>query len=106
MSKGWEQYRDLQVELVVSAGSARLKVEEAMAQLTEGAIIELDAEATEPLRILLGGRCIARGECSLDGDRVEVRVARIASPDGDDVASDSDPAAADRSPSRWAGSST
>ena len=106
MSKGWEQYRDLQVEMVVSAGSARLKVDDAVAQLHEGAIIELDAEATEPLRIMLGGRCIARGECSLDGDRVEVRVARIAAHDGDDAAADSDPPSSDRSSSRWAGSST
>lgn len=105
MSKGWERFHDLQVELVVAAGVAHLRVEDAIGQLKEGEIITLDSAADEPLRILLGSRCIAEGECALDGDRVEVRVSRITGCDGG-AARDSDPAAADRLTGRWADSST
>ena len=106
MSKGWEPFHDMQVELVVAAGAVRLRVEDAMAQLRDGAIITLDVAADEPLAILLGNRCIARGECVLDGDRVEVRVSSIVGAATEPGERDSDPPSDDRLTGRWAGSST
>lgn len=67
---------DIPVRLSVEAGTARLPLS-ALLALDEGAIVELDRLADDPLDILANGKLIARGEIVTIGDRLSIRVIQI-----------------------------
>jgi flagellar motor switch protein FliN len=59
---------DIQVELSVELGRARIPLRELLA-LTPGVVLELDRTAGEPVDVLVNGRVVARGEVVVvDGD--------------------------------------
>lgn len=72
----YDRVADIPIRLSVEAGSARLPLA-ALLALDQGAIVELDRLADDPLDILANGKLIARGEIVTVGDRLAVRITDI-----------------------------
>lgn len=69
----------IKVNLTVEVGHARLTLEELL-RLNEGAVVELDRMAGDPLDILVNGTQIARGEVVVVGERFGIRFSEIVDP--------------------------
>ncbi|MEY4376982.1 MAG: hypothetical protein RJB26_1532 [Pseudomonadota bacterium] len=70
---------DVGVNVTLEVGRTRLAVRELL-QLTQGAILELDRLAGEPLDVLVNGVRVARGEVVVVNDRFGVRLTEVVSP--------------------------
>ena len=70
---------DVGVNVTLEVGRTRLAVRDLL-QLTQGAILELDRLAGEPLDVLVNGVCVARGEVVVVNDRFGVRLTEVISP--------------------------
>lgn len=70
---------DVGVNVTLEVGRTRLAVRDLL-QLTQGAILELDRLAGEPLDVLVNGVCVARGEVVVVNDRFGVRLTEVVSP--------------------------
>lgn len=77
---------DLEIELVVELGNARLTVRE-LANLGKDDVIELDRLASQPLDVRAGGRIFARGEVVVVDDRVALRITDMPGDGAGEVAS-------------------
>jgi flagellar motor switch protein FliN/FliY len=64
---------EIEVDLSVELGSAVLPVHHLL-RLGRGAIIELDSLETDPLRIYVNNKLVARGEVRIDDGRLSVAV--------------------------------
>ena len=69
----------VKVAMTVEVGRTRLTLEELL-RLNEGAVVELDRMAGDPLDILVNGTPIARGEVVVVGDRFGIRFGEIVDP--------------------------
>jgi len=69
----------IKVNMTVEVGHARLTLEELL-RLNEGAVVELDRMAGDPLDILVNGTQIARGEVVVVGERFGIRFSEIVDP--------------------------
>ncbi len=69
----------VKVAMTVEVGRTRLTIEELL-RLNEGAVIELDRMAGDPLDILVNGTQIARGEVVVVGERFGIRFGEIVDP--------------------------
>ncbi|MHA7849763.1 flagellar motor switch protein FliN [Roseovarius sp.] len=69
----------IKVNLTVEVGHARLTLEDLL-RLNEGAVVELDRMAGDPLDILVNGTQIARGEVVVVGERFGIRFSEIVDP--------------------------
>jgi len=67
---------DVELNVKVELGRCRMAVEEVL-RLTEGAVVELDKLAGDPVDVLVNGRLVARGEVLVLNDTFCVRVNEI-----------------------------
>jgi flagellar motor switch protein FliN/FliY len=74
-----EMVYDLELELMVELGQARLPLGELLA-LRPGSRFPLEQQHDDPLLIYLGNRLIARGEALVVDGRLAVRVTRMLTP--------------------------
>ena len=65
---------DIDIELTVVVGSARMPLQRLMA-LGRGAVIPLGGDGSQPLKILANGQSVGQGRILLDGERVNIEVA-------------------------------
>jgi flagellar motor switch protein FliN/FliY len=69
---------DVQLQVTVELGRARMKIAEILA-LRNGSVIELDRLAGEPTDILINGTLIARGEVVVVDEKFGVRIIEVVS---------------------------
>ncbi len=70
---------DVPLDVSVEIGRCRMMIHELL-QLGQGAVIELNKLAGEPLDVLINNRLIARGEAVVVNERFGVRLTEIISP--------------------------
>lgn len=70
---------DIPLSVSVELGRARMVVKDLL-QLSQGAVVELEKLAGEPMEILVNGRLIARGEAVVVNDKFGVKLTDIVSP--------------------------
>lgn len=70
---------DVPLHVTVELGRTKMPISDVL-QLAQGAVIELDKMAGEPLDVLLNGRLVARGEAVVIGERFGIRITTIVSP--------------------------
>jgi flagellar motor switch protein FliN/FliY len=70
---------DVPLRVSVELGRTKMRVQELL-ELTQGAVIDLDRLAGEPVDILVNERPIARGEIVVSSDRYAVRILSIHAP--------------------------
>ncbi len=67
---------DVPLRVTVEVGSASMLVREVL-QFSRGSVIELDRAAGEPADVLVNGRLLARGEVTVEDDRLAVRIVEM-----------------------------
>jgi flagellar motor switch protein FliN/FliY len=67
---------DVPLRLSVELGSASLPVRDVLA-LSKGSVVELDRTNGEPADVYVNDRLIARGELTVQEDRVAVRITEL-----------------------------
>ncbi|MBI2413269.1 MAG: flagellar motor switch protein FliN [Deltaproteobacteria bacterium] len=70
---------DIPVTLSVEIGRTRMMVKDLL-QLGQGAVVELEKLAGEPMEILVNGRLVARGEAVVINEKFGIKLTDIASP--------------------------
>ena len=75
-SSGLDLIMEVPLRLSVEVGSASLPVRDVLA-LAKGSIVELDRMSGEPADVYANDRLIARGELTVQEDRVAVRVTEL-----------------------------
>ena len=70
---------DVPLDVAVEIGRCRMLVHDLL-QLGQGAVVELDKLAGEPLDVLINNRLIARGEAVVVNERFGLRLTEIISP--------------------------
>lgn len=73
-----ERVMDIPVRISLEVGSATLSVRELLA-LNQGAVIELDRLAGEPLDVLVNGSLIAKGEVVVVDEQLGIRLTELVS---------------------------
>ena len=68
------------VKLSVEVGRTELTIRDLL-RLSEGAVIELDRLAGDPLDVLVNGTPIAKGEVVMVGERFGIRFGQIIDPE-------------------------
>ena len=71
---------NVEVQMTVEVGKTEIKIRDLL-RLNEGAVIELDRLAGDPLDILVNGTMIAKGEIVMVGERFGVRFTEIVDPE-------------------------
>jgi len=71
---------NVEVQMTVDVGNTEIKIRDLL-RLNEGAVIELDRLAGDPLDILVNGTMIAKGEIVMVGERFGVRFTEIVDPE-------------------------
>lgn len=74
-----EAILDVPVTLSMEVGRARIPIRNLL-QLTQGAVVELERGAGEPLDVFVNGTLIAHGEVVVVNDKFGVRVTDVVSP--------------------------
>ena len=74
--RGLEYFQQLPVRVSLEVASAEISLGELM-QAGEGAVIELDKMAGEPLDVRVNGTLLAQGEVVLANGRYGVRLTRV-----------------------------
>jgi len=67
---------DVPLRVTVEVGSARMLLREVL-QLDKASVVELDRGADEPSDVLINGRVVARGEVTVVGDKLGVRIVEL-----------------------------
>lgn len=70
---------DIPLTVSVELGRMKMMVKDLL-QLSQGAVVELEKLAGEPMEILVNGRLIARGEAVVVNDKFGVKLTDIVSP--------------------------
>lgn len=70
---------DIPITLTVEVGQARMSIGRLLA-LGQGAVVELDRVAGEPLDVLANGTLVARGEVVVVEDKFGIRLTEVVSP--------------------------
>lgn len=70
---------DIPVQLTVELGRTRIPIKHIL-QLAQGSVIELDAQAGEPMDVLVNGCLIAQGEVVVVNEKFGVRLTDIVMP--------------------------
>ena len=71
--------RDVELDVKIELGRARMRIED-IVNLADGAVIELDRAAGDPVDIFVNDRLVARGEVVVLSDRFAVRLTEVVSP--------------------------
>jgi flagellar motor switch protein FliN/FliY len=69
---------DIPVRLTLEVGGSDMPIRDLL-QLHQGAIVELDRQAGEPLDVLVNGTLIARGEVVVIEDKLGIRLTEVVS---------------------------
>lgn len=67
----------IDIEITVLLGRCRIPMQQLL-RMGRGAVIQLDAGEHEPLWILANGHPVARGEITIQGERLTVTVTDVA----------------------------
>lgn len=67
---------DVPLRITVEVGSTKMLVREVL-QFGKGSVIDLDRAAGEPADVLVNGRLLARGEVTVEDDRLAVRIVEM-----------------------------
>lgn len=70
---------DIPITISVEIGRTRMMVKDLL-QLSQGAVVELEKLAGEPMEILVNGRLIARGEAVVVNEKFGIKLTDIVSP--------------------------
>ena len=70
---------DVPVTLSLEVGRAQMSVGNLL-RLTQGAVVELDRNAGEPLDVLVNGALVARGEIVVVNDKFGIRLTDVVAP--------------------------
>jgi flagellar motor switch protein FliN/FliY len=70
---------NVKVRMTVEVGRAQITIEDLL-RLSEGAVVELDRLAGDPLDILVNGTRIATGEVVVVGGRFGIRFGEVVDP--------------------------
>jgi len=70
---------DVPLKITVQIGGARMLIRELL-QLGQGAVIELEKMAGEPMDVLIGDKLVARGEVVVVNEKFGIRLTDIVSP--------------------------
>ena len=70
---------DIPVQLTVELGRTRIPIRQIL-QLAQGSVVELDAQAGEPMVVLVNGFLIAQGEVVVVNDKFGIRLTDIVTP--------------------------
>lgn len=69
---------DIPVRLTLEVGGRDMAIRDLL-QLQQGAVVELDRQAGEPLDVLVNGQLIARGEVVVVEDKLGIRLTEVVS---------------------------
>lgn len=69
---------DIPVRLTLEVGGRDMAIRDLL-QLQQGAVLELDRQAGEPLDVLVNGQLIARGEVVVVEDKLGIRLTEVVS---------------------------
>lgn len=75
---GLDLVMDIPVRITMEVGSAELSVRDLL-NLNQGAVVELDRLAGEPLDVLVNGSLIAKGEVVVVNEQLGIRLTELAS---------------------------
>lgn len=78
-ASGIERLANVKVRMTVEVGRTQISIEELL-RLSEGAVVELDRMAGDPLDILVNGTPVATGEVVVVGERFGIRLGDIVDP--------------------------
>jgi flagellar motor switch protein FliN/FliY len=70
---------EIPVKLTVELGRTKLPIK-SLLQLAQGSVVELDAQAGEPMDVLVNGCLIAQGEVVVVNDKFGIRLTDIITP--------------------------
>lgn len=70
---------DIPVRISMEVGSAEISVRDLL-DLRQGAVVELERQAGEPLDVLVNGSLVARGEVVVVNDQLGIRLTELVSP--------------------------
>ena len=70
---------DIPVQLTVELGRTKIPIKNIL-QLAQGSVVELDAQAGEPMDVLVNGYLIAQGEVVVVNDKFGIRLTDIVTP--------------------------
>jgi len=71
--------RDVELDVKIELGRARMRIED-IARLADGAVVELDRAAGDPVDIFVNDRLVARGEVVVLNERFAVRLTEVVAP--------------------------
>ena len=69
---------DIPVRVTLEVGGSDMAIRDLL-QLQQGAVVELDRQAGEPLDVLVNGRLIARGEVVVVDEKLGIRLTEVVS---------------------------
>ena len=69
---------DIPVRVTLEVGGSDMAIRDLL-QLQQGAVVEQDRQAGEPLDVLVNGRLIARGEVVVVDDKLGIRLTEVVS---------------------------
>jgi flagellar motor switch protein FliN/FliY len=75
----FDRLRDVELDVSIELGRTRLRIEDVLA-LGDGAVIELDRLAGDPVDVYVSDRLVARGEVVVVNDKFAIRVTEVATP--------------------------
>ncbi len=70
---------DIPVRISMEVGSAEISVRDLL-DLRQGAVVELERQAGEPLDVLVNGSLVARGEVVVVNEQLGIRLTELVSP--------------------------
>ena len=73
-----EMVMDIPVRVTLEVGGREMPIRDLL-QLQQGAVVELDRHAGEPLDVLVNGKLIARGEVVVVEDKLGIRLTEVVS---------------------------
>jgi flagellar motor switch protein FliN/FliY len=75
--------RDVELDVTIELGRTRMRIEDVL-KLSQGAVVELNRLAGEPVDVYVSDRLVARGDVVVLNDNFAVRVTQVISPLADD----------------------
>jgi len=82
IAQGFDLLEDVQLEIKIELGRCEMYVDEVL-RLSEGAVVQLDKLAGDPVDVLVNDKLVARGEVLVLNDNFCVRVGEILEPGRD-----------------------
>ena len=78
-----DNLRDVELDVTIELGRTRMRIEDVL-KLAQGAVLELNRLAGEPVDVYVSDRLVARGDVVVLNDNFAVRVTEVIPPLEDD----------------------